>query len=135
MWFARLCPISDEVVMANSQLMVHNIQDATVVNFRQTSILDSAVIDAISRELYAIIDEQATRKLVLDFSQVKFLSSQALGVLINAKKKADAIKGVIAIAGMKPDLQRVFKIMNLQKLFSFYDTEKDALAAFDVFTV
>jgi len=120
--------------MAGSQLLVHTIQDATVVNFRQASILDSAIIDSIAQELYALIDEKAVRRLVLDFANVKFLSSQALGVLITVKKKADAIKGVILIAAMKEDLQRVFKIMNLQKLFSFYPTEHEALASFDIFT-
>lgn len=120
--------------MAGSQLLVQTIQDVTIVNFRNSSILDSAVIDALSRELYAMVDDQASRKIVLDFTAVNFLSSQALGMLITMKKKADAIKGQVVICGMKPDLQRVFKIMNLQKLFSFFANEKDALASFDVYT-
>lgn len=119
--------------MAPSNLVIHDVQGATVVMFRSGSILDSASIDAIARELYMLVDEKAVRKLVLDFEKVQFLSSQALGMLITLKKKSDEIDGQVLIAGMKPDLKRVFKIMKLQKLFKFYDNDKDALASLDIF--
>ena len=58
--------------MAESRLLVNTIQDVTVVTFRNSTLLDSAVIDAIGRELYALVDEKAIRKIVLDFSGVNF---------------------------------------------------------------
>ena len=120
--------------MADSQLLVHTVQDATVVTVRGGSILDSLVIDAIARELYALVDEKATRKIVLDFAGVKFLASQAVGVLITLKKKADEIKGQVVICNMRDEIRRVFKIMNLEKLFGFYDSEERALAGLGVHT-
>jgi len=120
--------------MADSQLLIHTIQDATVVNFRTPSILESLVIDAIARELYALVDEQAARKIVLDFGGVTFLASQAVGVLITLRKKADAIKGDVVICDMRDDIRRVFKIMNLSKLFVFFDTEEKALRSLGVHT-
>jgi anti-sigma B factor antagonist len=121
-------------VMADSQLLIHTIQDATIVNFRAASLLDSLVIDAIARELYALVDEQAARKIVLDFSGLTFLASQAVGVLITLGKKADAIKGRVVICGMRDEIRRVFKIMNLRKLFTFFDTEEKALRSLGVYT-
>ena len=118
--------------MAYSHLLVHTLRDVTVVNFRNSTMLDSTVIETIGRELYALIDERAARRVVLDFTSVKFLASQAVGMLITLKKKADAINGEVAICGMRDEIKRVFKIMNLSKLFRFHKTEKDALAAFDV---
>ena len=120
--------------MAESQLLVHTIQDATVVNFRNGAILDSLVIDAIARELYALVDEKAVRKIVLDFTGVKFLASQAVGVLITLKKKADEIKGRVVICNMRDEVRRVFKIMNLEKLFGFFDAEPGALKSLGVHT-
>ena len=120
--------------MADSQLLVHSIQNATIVNFRNASILDSLAIDAIARELYAIIDEKASRKIVMDFSGVKFLASQAVGVLITLKKKADAIKGEVVICSMPDEIKRVFKIMNLARMFNFFDGEKAALESLGVYT-
>lgn len=120
--------------MPPSPLLIHQVQDATVVSFRTSAILDSSAIEAIARDLYALVDEQAVRKLVLDFESVNFLSSQALGMLITLKNKADAIKGRVVLCGMKDDLKKVFKIMKLTKMFSFYENEQRALASFDIYT-
>ncbi len=111
-----------------AQLLVHDIHGVTVVNFRDVSMLDSRCIDAIAQELYHLVEAQAVRKLVLDFSKVKFLSSQALGVLISLRTKADAINGQVVLAGLRPDLMKIFKIMSIHKLFRFCASEQEALA-------
>jgi len=120
--------------MAQSQLLVHSIRGATVVNFRTSAMLDSNVIEAVAAELFELVDDRAQRQIVLDCSKVQFLASQAIGVLITLKKKADAIGGRIAICGMRDEIRRVFKIMNLQSLFKFYKDEAEALASFDVYS-
>jgi anti-sigma B factor antagonist len=66
--------------------------------------------------------------MVVDFSGVKFFSSQTLGVLIDARKKMAAIKANIVISGINPQLYRVFKITNLDKLFSFYPDAQTAIS-------
>ena len=119
--------------MAGSELVVQTIEDATVVNFRQRAIIESAKIEAIAQDLYAIVDEKASRKLVLDFTGVQYLSSQALGIFITLKKKADEIKGQVAICGLKNELRQLFKIMKLEKIFPFFADEQEALAHFNVF--
>ncbi len=117
--------------MVESQLRVHDVQDAVVVGFRGESILDSLVIDSIARQLYALVDEKTAAKLVLDFSGVKFIASQAVGVLITLKQKADAAAGQMAICSMCDEIRRVFKIMNLEPMFNFFDDETAALEAME----
>ncbi|KKL57020.1 hypothetical protein LCGC14_2239560, partial [marine sediment metagenome] len=79
------------------------------------------------------VDEQAQRKLLLDFSRVKFLSSAMLGVLISLQKRSAGIKGRVVICGLRPELHKVFKITRLDKLFDFYDNETEALGSFGVY--
>lgn len=118
----------------SSQLLIHPIKDVTIVNFRDASILDALQVQQIGEELYQLVDAKARRKLVLDFTEVKFLSSSALGVLITLRKKAEDIKGEILLCGIRPELRKVFTITNLDKLFRFYDTEEKALNAFGLTT-
>lgn len=119
--------------MSNSaRLLIQPIRDVTVVNFQDASILDTAVVDEIGRALYELVDAQARRKLILDFSNVKFLSSSALGVLITLKKKSSAIKGEVVLCSMRPELKKVFEITNLSKMFQFCENENKALAHFGV---
>lgn len=118
-----------------ARLLIQSFRDVTVVNINDASILDTAQVQQIGEELYDLIDARAIRKIVLDFSKVKFLSSSALGVLITLRKKSDEIKGKVLLCGMKPELRKLFKITNLEKLFDFYENEERALNYFGVSTV
>jgi len=120
--------------MAAPQLLVQRIRDVTVVNFRDSSMLDAQLIEQMAKQLYRLVDDEDRRKLILDFSPVKFLSSTALGVFINLQKKAAQVKGEVAICSMRDELKKVFKITNLDKLFRFHPDEVTALQAWGVYT-
>jgi len=118
--------------MANSHLLVEDYAGVTVVKLQDSSILDTHVIDRIGRELYALTDEQNRRKLVLDFSNVKFLASHTLGVLLTLRKKSQAIGGSLVLCGLRKDLMQVFLITNLDKVFEFFSDDAAALRHFKV---
>ena len=118
--------------MESNGLVISKIMDVTIVDFKISSILDSAAVEGIGTELYKLVDEQALRRIVVDFSGVRFLSSQMLGVLIAAHKKSAAIGGTIIFCGLRPELFKIFKIMKLEKLMTFAENEEQALQKFDV---
>ncbi len=113
-------------------LLVETIRGVTVVNFGDVSVLDSVHIDRIGQELYELVDRFDRRQLVLDFSGVRLLGSQALGVLLTLRKKLQAAKGRLVICGLRPDLRKVFSITKLEKLFKFEPDEEHALNVFGV---
>jgi anti-anti-sigma factor len=120
---------------AKANLVIQSIREATIVNFEDSSILDTLQIETIGETLYDLVENRNLKKIVLDFSKVKFLSSSALGVLINLRNKSAKIKGRIIICAMKKDLRRVFTISCLDKLFEFADNEEKALEALGVIGV
>jgi len=113
-------------------LLIEDYAGVTVVTITSTSILDTTVIDHIAKELYALPDRQYKQRLVLDFSNVQFLSSQALGILITLDKKMKAIRGSFVMCGMRKELMKVFSLTKLDKLFRFYRDDTSALASFNV---
>ena len=118
--------------MQATEFLVTNIRGVTVVGFQSQSILDSVEVETIGQRLYRLVDEQAQRKIVLDFGQVRLLSSQMLGVLINLHKKAEKINGALILCGLRPELGKVFKITRLDKLLKFAKDEEAALNEFGV---
>jgi anti-sigma B factor antagonist len=117
---------------AAPRLLIQSIRDVTVVNIEDASILDLAQVESLGQQLYELVDARNCRKLILDFTKVKFLSSSALGVLVTLQKKTNEIKGTLVICALRADLMRVFEITKLKKLFTFCDDEKAALAVFGV---
>lgn len=119
--------------MAKSGLIINQIWGTSVVNFKDSSILDAVVCQAIASELFRLVDEQAQRKIVLDFSNVKFMSSQMLGVIVSLNKKALKIKGRLVLCSMRKELMKIFKLTSLDKILEFADDEESALRVLGVY--
>ncbi len=114
---------------SGAKLVIRTMFDVTIVNFDEARILDAMQIETIGEELYRLVDEMDRKKLILDFTKVQFLSSGAVGVLINLRNKTAAINGTFAICGMRKELLKVFEIMKINKLFTFCADENEALKA------
>lgn len=101
--------------------------DVTVITFNATSISGLEGIEAVSKHIGDFIAANYPRKIVFDFERVKFFSSQTLGLLLDVWRKAKEYQGSVAISGINPQLHRVFKITNLDKIFVFYPDRQSAV--------
>jgi len=109
---------------------LEEIDGVTIAKFVDKKILDEANIQAIGANLFALIDEDGRRKIILDFSQVEYLSSAALGKLITMDKKAKAAKAKLRLCSIRPEIYEVFEITRLNKIFDIKGTQEEALEGF-----
>ncbi len=100
-----------------------------IVFFRQPSISGIGEIEKIAQALEDLILNHHARKMIIDFSNVLFFSSQMLGLLVNLWRHMKDLEGVLLISGINPQLTRVFRITHLDKLFNFYENLESAVAA------
>ena len=114
--------------MSETVLKTDEADGVLIVSFQDASILDTLTIQKIGRELFELVETQAKRKVILDFGEVRFLSSMALGVLLTLRRKADKAGAAIALTRVRDELARVFEITNLDKLFQFFNTNEEAVA-------
>jgi anti-anti-sigma factor len=112
------------------KIVVQRMWDVTVVDFQAGRLLEVQLIDSIGKELYRLVDEMDSKKLILDFSKVQFLASAAIGMLMTLHRKSTAIKGTFVICGLRRELMKVFEIMKLTRVFKFAATEEEALGLF-----
>jgi anti-sigma B factor antagonist len=102
-----------------------------MVLFKDKKILDDTVLDEIRAELVQLIGKASGPDVLLDFSNVEFMSSAMLGLLGQLHRKVSAGQGRLKMCGIRPEIFQVFKLTNLDKLFSIH---KDAPAALATFT-
>jgi anti-sigma B factor antagonist len=112
------------------RLEVEDIGDVTVVNFVDNKIIDEQNIQIIGEQLFSLVDEVGRRKLLLNFSNVDYMSSAALGKLITLNKKVNAAGGRLILCGIAPQIYEVFEITKLDKFFKIVKEEQAALQAF-----
>lgn len=117
--------------MANyRRLQVTDDGDVTVVRFADKKILDEASIQELGAELFKLVEEEKRSQLLLNFSNVEFLSSAALGKLITLDKKVKQGGGKLKLSNIHPGIYEVFALTRLNRVFDIKDDEADAKAAF-----
>src|SRR5205807_3244484 len=112
------------------RLEVENIGDVTVVNFVDKKILEEQNIQNIGEQLFALVEQDGLTKLLLNFGNVEYLSSAALGKLITLNKKTKASGGKLVLCKIDPQIREVFEITKLDKLFVIRGDEQEALQVF-----
>ena len=72
--------------------------------------------------------DQKRYNIVIDLSEVPYLDSAALGVLVDAVRRVREFNGAIYLVAPTPFVRRAFDITRLIKIFRLCDTEEDALS-------
>lgn len=112
------------------RLEIEEVGDVTAVSFVDKKILDEQNIQIIGEQLFDLVDNQAKKKILLNFGNVEFLSSAALGKLITLNKKVQAAGGKLCMCKIAREIMEVFEITKLDKLFKIFKDEQTALQAF-----
>ena len=66
--------------------------------------------------------------VIVNLSNVEYLDSTALGVLIGGLKRLRERNGTLDLICPNPRIRRIFEITGLDKIFDIYSTEEDAIA-------
>lgn len=68
-----------------------------------------------------------TRKLLINFKSVEYISSAGLRSILATAKKLKVENGEMAFASLVGPVEEVFKISGFHSIFHIYETEEKAL--------
>ena len=91
--------------------------DVTFVTFTEERILDEEQIKELREAIEAVIEKNGNKKLILNFVNVKFMTSAVLGLLVRIHKKVIERGGKLQLSNLDSNLRRVFEITQLTKIF------------------
>ncbi len=90
--------------------------------------IDLHVSPQIGARLTALIKEKPSQ-LVVDLSQVSYIDSSGLAVLIEAMQSVGSYGGKFALAGLQEAVRPIFEIARLDQVFRIFPDSAAALAA------
>ena len=109
-----------------SKLVVQSLPGAgLVVRFRARRLLLDTDIDRSREELQSLIAPE--RLMLIDLTNIEYLSSAAIGVLINTKRALQKVSGDVTLCGLRPEIEQVFRICRLDRTFDIYPDLESAL--------
>ena len=91
--------------------------------------VDSHTSITVETALDETIVAQGHHRLIIDFSEVSYISSSGLKVLVSAWRKAREKGGDVLLVGLQSRIYEVFEMIGFDMMFNIYDSVHDALEA------
>jgi anti-anti-sigma factor len=89
--------------------------------------LDSGTSPEAQKSLDAVL--ASAKKLVLDFSELDYISSAGLRVLLGVAKKLRASGGKLGMFGLNQSVREVFDISGFSSILPIHQSEAEALGS------
>ena len=76
-----------------------------------------------------LLDQNVT-KIMVNCSQMDYVSSSGLRILLMALKRITMVKGKFVLCSLQENIREIFEISGFTSIFEIYPNEEDALNAF-----
>lgn len=76
-----------------------------------------------------LIERGNVRHIIFDFLGVDFMDSSGIGFIMGRYRKVLFQSGKVALAGISPNVDRIFALSGLYKIMDCYDNVSDAIYA------
>ena len=97
--------------------------------FSPTGAIDLHVSPELRASLREIIDGEKPKRLIVDLSQVPYIDSSGIAVLIGALQSLELEGGVFMIAGAREGVRMIFESAKLDQYFRLFPDVEAATAA------
>ncbi len=103
------------------------VDDVLIINL--PARLDAAGIAAIEHELTETVN-QHRGKVLADMSEVNFVASLALRMLLTNLRSVQSYGGDLRLCHLQPQIAEIFRKSRFDTLFKIYPDRESALAAY-----
>jgi len=115
---------------AVSSVKFEKTEELLVIYVTEAKILNEASIKRITNDVVAVLEKTEQTNVIIDFQCVQFMSSAALGMVVQINKKCKQFNIVLKLCNICPEIRKVFEITRLDKVLDIYDDPKEAVASF-----
>lgn len=89
--------------------------------------LDHHSADYVREKIEGEMIKASTKNIVFDFSKISFMDSSGIGIIMGRYKSMQTMGGKVALAGLNPQIKRIFEVSGLFKLVSEFDSIDSAV--------
>lgn len=112
-----------------AEFQIHTRTDAETDIIELTGYLDAHTTPQLESAFTALI-EQNRFKVVVDFSNLKYISSAGLGVFMAFIESMRENAGDIKLASMQPNVFEIFDLLGFPMLYEIFQTTEEAIQKF-----
>lgn len=115
-------------MIASLNVTSQRLENQSVTILRLAGRLDATTVSQLER---ALTDAQLSgdRAIVIDLSDLAYISSSGLRVLLTGRSNARKRGGEIFLCGLRPPVHEVFEMVGFTAVFTIFDTLEQAMEA------
>ncbi|MDF3821850.1 STAS domain-containing protein [Leptospira sp. 96542] len=112
--------------MNEDKVGLHSEQIGEVLVIHIQGNMDVHNTHKIEQNLISMV-KSAQKSVIYNLSEVPFISSAGLRMLVTSLRLCQELKITISICGLQPAVEKVFDIVGMQQLFTIYPDLNSAL--------
>lgn len=105
-------------------------------------VIDDILIEIVNMERATLVEaddfkarishkiDQGYKKVIIDLSNVDFVDSSFLGVIVNTLKRVAKMGGDLKLVGFRPAVRAMFELTRLFRVFESFTDLQDAIKSF-----
>lgn len=109
----------------NKEMKLGIAKNALVVKF--SGDVDNLVCESYKNKLETIINENKYKKVIMDFSNVTFIDSSGLGLILGRYNQLKKYNGTLYMSGVNKQTEKIFNIAGIWTIMDKYDSLEQAL--------
>jgi anti-sigma B factor antagonist len=116
------------MIRATMNIDVRKQNDVVIIDFKGR--LAAGVSDEVLTQIVNELIVEGYKKILLNLSDMEYIDSSGLGDLVQSLKLSSRHGASLRLLKPQDRVTKTLRLTNLLPMFSVYETEKDALAAF-----
>lgn len=106
----------------------------TVVELTSRALTTETDLNDLARYLDHLVNTHRSRRILLDLSQVRFLASAALGILVALNQRISQQGGRLVVCGLQGHVRQVFHFARLDAVLAIRTGRDEAMTSFERMT-
>ncbi len=91
--------------------------------------IDASTTPIVEKKLSKLLE--ISKKIAIDCSNIDYLSSAGMRLLLSMTKKMHAEKGKIGFFGMSDDVMEIIRMAGFERILKIFSTRKEALKSLE----
>ena len=111
-------------------LLIYRMRGVYEVTFLLSRINEEVHYRVIRSQLEQVLASHPDAMLLLDFREVRYLTSAMLGILVSLSRKAQETGGRFRLCGLRPEIRELFAITGLDRVMEISPSRREGAFAF-----
>jgi anti-sigma B factor antagonist len=115
-------------MMSELAIDLDSVEGTPIVVLRCHGDIDAHTCAKLDGAMKGVLEEGLSR-VIVDLTDVPYMASRGLGVLIAARKQIEDTGGALALLKPNESVTAAIEVLGFDSVFSITSTEKDAVEA------